>query len=517
MTLDSRTPRPDTAPTLVHHILDASVERTPDAVAVTDSAGQWTYRELSDAGRRVARWLRERGIAHGDRVLVQIPSIRAAAAVFDGVVRLGAIFVPVNPGTKEFHLRSVLSSADPSMIIGSGSAAAVLETLVPGPVLDLDEVWPQILEAPLLADDDASEIDPEDVAVLVYTSGSTAAPKGVVCPHRQMVFASQAIVGELGYRSDDVVFCRFPISWDYGLYKLLMTALVGAEIVLADGGSDLVLLERIRQTGATVVPIVPSFAAMLCALAARSGGEQGAANTVRMFTNTGAALADTVADDLRAAFPGAAVIRQFGQTECKRISVLLPEYEATKGTSVGRPLPGTAVLILDDDGKPCEEGVVGEIVVTGPHVMPGYWRAPELTARAFRTGTDGESRLHTGDYGYLDENGFLYYEGRRDDMFKRKGVRISVLEIEAAAMDIEGVTAAAAVPPAGGRDLGVVVTGTAQPHVILRELSKRLEPAKVPAACRVVAALPLTLHGKFERRELVSLLTGTHTLEGTSS
>ncbi|OZF56626.1 AMP-binding protein [Rhodococcus sp. 14-2470-1a] len=508
-------------PTLVHHIMDDAAARTPDATAVTDSAGQWTYRELADAGRRVARWLLRSGIGHGDRVLVQIPSVRATAAIFDGVVRIGAIFVPVNPGTKEFHLRSVLSSADPSLIIGSGASVQVLGELVPGPVLELDEVWPEMISTSPLPDE--VSVDPEDVAVLVYTSGSTAAPKGVVCPHRQMVFASQAIASELGYRSDDVVFCRFPISWDYGLYKLLLTALVGAEIVLADGESDLVLLERIRQTGATVVPIVPSFAAMVCRLAARADAVSASDNRVRMFTNTGAALADTTADELRTAFPGAAVIRQFGQTECKRISVLLPEDEASKGDSVGKPLPGTAVVILNDDGTPCSVGVVGEIVVTGPHVMPGYWRAPELTERTFRTGPAGEARLHTGDYGSLDADGFLYYEGRRDDMFKRKGVRMSVLEIEAAAMDVDGVTSAAAVPPADGRDLGLVVTGTAGSHVVLRELSKRLEPAKVPSACRVVDQLPLTLHGKYERRELVALLDGppktsaTHTLEGTPS
>lgn len=509
-------------PVLVHHILDAAAARTPDAVAVTDAVGQWTYNELADAGRRVARWLLRSGIGHGDRVLVQIPSVRASAAIFDGVVRIGAIFVPVNPGTKEFHLRSVLSSADPSMIVGAGPSALTLGDLVPGPVLELDEIWPEILATAPLPEEHPIDVSPDDIAVLVYTSGSTAAPKGVVCPHRQMVFASQAIAGELGYRSDDVVFCRFPISWDYGLYKLLLTALVGAEIVLADGDSDLVLLQRIRETGATIVPIVPSFAAMVCRLAARSGQEAShAPNTVRMFTNTGAALPDTTAEELRAAFPGAAVIRQFGQTECKRISVLLPEFQESKAESVGRPLPGTSVVILDDDGAECSVGVVGEIVVLGPHVMPGYWRAPEITERTFRTGPDGEGRLHTGDYGSIDADGFLYYEGRRDDMFKRKGVRMSVLEIEAAAMDVDGVTAAAAVPPADGRDLGVVVTGTAAPHAVLRELSKRLEPAKVPAACRIVEHLPLTLHGKYERRELVSLLAGntpeTHPLEGTPS
>jgi acyl-coenzyme A synthetase/AMP-(fatty) acid ligase len=197
------------------------------------------------------------------------------------------------------------------------------------------------------------------------------------------------------------------------------------------------------------------------------------------------------------------VIRQFGQTECKRISVLPASFEDTKPESVGRPLPGTRVFILDEDGRELPQGETGEIVVEGPHVMPGYWRQPELTARTFRADPiTGNRRLHTGDYGSVDPDGFLYYEGRRDDMFKRRGVRMSTVEIEAAAMDIPGVRAAAVLPPRGDRDLAVCVASELSSHAVLRELALRLEPAKVPGICRVIDDLPLTAHGKNARPEL---------------
>jgi acyl-CoA synthetase (AMP-forming)/AMP-acid ligase II len=325
-------------------------------------------------------------------------------------------------------------------------------------------------------------------------------------PHRQVTFASRAINAVLHYRPDDVVFCRFPMSWDYGLYKILLCCLGRSQIVLADAESDLTLLSRIRAVGATIVPIVPSLATMIVTLAEREPAPPGA-NTVRMFTNTGAALPQATIAKLRAAFPGARVVRQFGQTECKRISIIPPGEDDQRPDTVGRPLPGTAVLILDAGGSELPPGDIGEIVVTGPHVMPGYWREPELTARTFRPDArSGGLRLHTGDYGWLDSDGWLHFHGRVDDMFKRKGIRMSTLEIEAAAMDVDGVHAAVAIPPAGDRDLAICVESELSPHAVLREIARRLEPAKVPAVCHVIEKLPLTGHGKNATRELLDVL-----------
>ncbi|GDY49978.1 hypothetical protein SVIO_006010 [Streptomyces violaceusniger] len=182
-----------------------------------------------------------------------------------------------------------------------------------------------------------SDTRPDDLAVLVYTSGSTAVPKAVMCPHAQIVFATRAIQEVLGYRPDDVVFCRFPISWDYGLYKVLLACAGRSEIVLAGEESDLTLLRRMRETGTTIVPIVPSFASIIVTMAGR---DREPPPPVRLFTNTGAALPPATIEALRAAFPGARVVRQFGQTECKRISIMPPEEDRERPDSVGLPCRG---------------------------------------------------------------------------------------------------------------------------------------------------------------------------------
>lgn len=484
---------------LVHELLDEAVAKAPSRCAVRDAAADWSYADISTLSHGFAQWLRENGIGTGDRVLTQLPSTGEAVAMLYGASRIGAVLVPVNPAMKPFLLKSVIADCEPRLMIADGDPENAARELGMVEVHGLSRIWPHVM-ANREARVSGTEVREQDPAVLVYTSGSSATPKAVICPHAQMTFATEAIAQVLGYRDEDVVFCRFPLSWDYGLYKVLLCALARCTLVLADTESDLVLLKRMRETGTTVVPLVPSLAAMITTLAAR---DTEPAPPVRLLTNTGAALSASLTDALREAFPGAQVVRQYGQTECKRVSIMPPQTADERPGSVGLPLPGSRVLILSPDGAEVPPGGSGEIVVEGPHVMPGYWNAPELTAAAFRTApATGARRLHTGDYGRLDADGYLYFEGRRDDMFKRKGIRMSTLEIEAAALDIPGVRAAAALAPDGERDLALFVDADLAGHQVLRELAARLEPAKVPAVCRVLTDWPLTQNGKNAKQVL---------------
>lgn len=492
-------------PRLIHDLLDEAVAANPHAPAVRDARGGWSYRRLSELSRAFAAWLAARGVEPGDRIVVQLPSMREMVPIVYGASLRGAVFVPLNPGMKAYHLRSVLEDSTPRLVIGDNEAVRQAAEM---PVIGIADLWREVDElAGRGAYDVPAATGTEDVAVLMYTSGSTAAPKAVVGPHAQVTFAAAAINEVLGYRPGDVVFCRAPMSFDYGLYQVFLSALGHAELVLAGEGPDLGVLAQIQECGATVVPIVPSLGAMLTTLGRR---EPGCAPAVRMFTSTGAALPAATIEGLRECFPGARVVRMYGVTECKRVSIMEPELERERPDSIGRPLPGTRVEILGEDGTPLPPGEIGEIVVSGPHVMAGYWRAPELTARTYRRDpAAGTVRLHTGDYGLLDEDGYLYFEGRRDDMFKRRGTRMSTIEIEAAAMDIPGVRAAAVVPPGERHDLAILVEADLPPHAVLRELAERLEPAKVPAICRVLPFFPLTLNGKNERKELTHYLDDT--------
>ncbi|MFE9400573.1 class I adenylate-forming enzyme family protein [Streptomyces sp. NPDC006530] len=492
----------DTGTDTVHGLLAAAVAARPDAPAVRDASGVWTYAELDAWSRAYADWLTAQGVGHADRILVRVGNTREFTALMFGALRRGIAFVPVNPAMKRFHLNTVVPDCDPVLVIGQDAQdTAILRELTDRPVFELDDVrlgaealydaTPAAGEAP---------VAPDDLGLLIYTSGSTSAPKAVVSTHAPIVFAARAIQARLDYREDDVVLVAVPVSFDYGLYQILLSVIAGAQVVLTSPDRHVRLLSTLHEYGVTVVPLVPSLGEMLLTLSRR---DRRGAPPVRLFTNTGAALTGPVIAQLRAAFPAAQVSPMFGTTECKRITVLEPDGDIARPGSVGRALDGTEVLILDDDGRLLPPGTVGEICVRGPHIMTGYWQAPEQTALRFRPDSvTGETTLHTGDYGHLDTDGHLYFEGRRDDLFKRKGVRMGTLEIETAALDIEGVTAAAALAPAEGQDLTLYAVTELSADEVLAQLTERLEAAKVPAACHLLDALPLTPNGKTDKQRL---------------
>ncbi|MET9685732.1 class I adenylate-forming enzyme family protein [Streptomyces coeruleorubidus] len=505
----------------LHGILDTAAGRFPELPAVRDADGGWTYRELSWATRAVADWLKQRSVRAGDRVVTRLPASRAFTALVYGVSQVGATLVPLAPTTTAHQLTPILQETEACLLIASGDLGELPGFCRTADAAELAAAVESVRtygSRAAVRDRSPNPEAPRAPALIIYTSGTTSHPKGIVCPHDRVLFAARAIAQCLEYRRHDIVFCRLPLSFDYGLYQLFLSAFAGAELVLADEGSDVTVLRQLRRCGATVVPLVPSLASMLITLAARertqSGADGAVRNTVRLFTNTGATLPPHLAHTLRETFPGAEVCPMYGISECKRVSILLPDQACLHPESVGRPLPGTTVTILDPDGMAVPPRVVGEIVVDGPHVMDGYWRSPGPTARMFRT-TPGDSRLrlHTGDYGYLDEEGYLYFSGRRDEIFKRRGVRMSTLEIEAAAQLVPGVRDAVVLVPHDENELPLFVTGTARPAIVLAELMARLGLPRTPTRCIVLDTVPVTANGKADRQALRAFLDA-HAPEG---
>lgn len=486
----------------IHDLLLRARERRPDGTALRDDEGSWTYRELDAHSHGFGAWLRGRGVGPGDRVLIRAVSHRRTLAALYGCSLVGATAIPLSPTATRRELEHVVRDATPRLTLADLPSVPAAEP----PAADADALT-------------ASASRADHPALLIYTSGSTAAPKAVVCRAEQILFAVTAIAERLRYAPHDVVYCRLPLSFDYGLYQAFLAAHATAELVVAPGGVDGRVLTRIRERGATVVPLVPGLAAILVRLARGRPVESG----VRLLTNTGEALAPETIRELRACFPGAGIQLMYGTTECKRISIAAVDEDRTRPGSVGLPLTGTRVGILGEDGRAAGPGEVGEIVVSGPHVMDGYWNAPEMTAQVFRrpgagasrgdgaSGDDGSSTdttLHTGDYGYLDTDGHVYVVGRRDSVFKRLGVRTSTAEIEAAARAVPGVTEAAVLPPLDGADAALFVVASLSETEVLRQLRTLLDPQKVPGVCRAVTDLPRQSNGKLDRAALRSLLTG---------
>ncbi|HEX2078009.1 MAG TPA: AMP-binding protein [Longimicrobium sp.] len=488
---------------LVHDFLDEAAARLPEKVAVRSDDGSVSYRELAERSRRVAAWLHGRGVRRGDRMLLLLPNgIPAVVALF-AASRIGALFVIVNPAVKPFHLRHILADAEPALIVAGERPEGDVDLDAHAPVLRLGEQWEEAQafrgEAPAFPGISS------DPVCLIYTSGSTGKPKAVVSAHRNVVAATRGIQACLKMRESDVVGTFLPLSFDVGLYQLFLSFQVGATVALGhEGHVGPLLLKKIQEWQVTGLPGVPNLAHMLIRMSRRAGGKL---PPLRYVTNTGAHLPRAYIEEIRELYPQCQVFVMFGLTECKRVSILDPAEYERKRDSVGRPLPDTECVIIDADGNPVPPGVPGELVVRGPHVMLGYWRAPELTAKRYRPfGPGMEIALYTGDTCSLDEEGYLYFHGRSDDIYKQRGYRVSALEVEAAACDVPGVQQAALIPPSErhGATLFAVTDLTSQQ--VLAALQERLEEYKLPAQIITLETLPLMPNGKTDRTRLRATL-----------
>ncbi|MFJ9814554.1 class I adenylate-forming enzyme family protein [Streptomyces sp. NPDC101151] len=492
---------------LVSDLFTRSRAERGDHPAVIDSEGPLGYADLGVAVDRAAGWLRGQGVGAGERVVHAGGNDRSFLALFYATLRIGAVFVPVHPDLTDLQLGHIIEDCSAALAICSpGAGERARHTAEPV------RAWQEIQQTP--ADDFAADVPDDAVAMLIYTSGTTGRPKGVVCPHRQMLAAVDAVNARLGYRADDVVLCRLPLSFDYGLYQALFCALTGGTLVLAERAGDRGLLKVIEQYGVTVVPLVPSLAQILTLLQSTLRRP----TRVRLFTNTGARPGRAVMAELLEAFPGSVFASMYGMTECKRISVLDPAEYAAHPDSVGPPIPGDHVRIADDDGRGLEPRQVGEIVVHGATVMAGYWGIPLERQQRFVRRADGTLELRTGDQGYLDEDGRLYFVGRNDDMIKRRGIRLGLTEIEDAVERIPGVRAAVALrPEPDDGPLHLAVQGTLTAEEIRAQLALRLDRARRPDRITLIDTVPLTANGKPDRAAAARLVEAHDRAQDTAT
>ncbi|MFE5501188.1 class I adenylate-forming enzyme family protein [Amycolatopsis japonica] len=483
---------------VLHDLVDHRAAATPDAPAVVRGELSWTYRDLARRSRTLAAWLTAQGVDRGDRVLIAAPHDADTVALLYATSRIGAVYVVVSDQTRPYHLEHIVRDSEPKLVLASAEAQEAFAELASA-VRKIDEL------------PDGHDGEPASVTVagtdilsLIYTSGSTAKPKAVVSTHHQALFAIDAITEKLGYLPEDRVFCCLPLSFDYGLYQVFLAASAGACLVLGDDGdAGPALLRTLEARRISVLPLVPGLAATLLRLAGRAGRLPG---TLRLVTNTGAALSPATSAKLREYAPELLVIPMYGLTECKRVSIESPNADLVRPGSVGKPLPGTEVVILGEDGEELPAGEVGQLAVRGPNVMAGYWRAPELTAARFPRDEYGRATLLTGDRCRVDGEGHIYFDGRDDDIYKQNGFRVSAIEVEGAAADVEGVTEAAVLPPREGRPAVLAVTGSLDEAELRAGLNRRLEPHKVPDRLLVLARIPHGVNGKIDKRELEDAL-----------
>lgn len=509
---------------LVQEFLEVSAERTPDKVALICAGQRLTYRQVEEDANRVANGLLAAGVQRGDRVAVWLPnSVEAVLAIF-GILKAGATFVVVNMTTKPDKLAYVLDNCQAKALFAPGrQVEAVVNVMASVPSLtlavlceqDADEgaalhsnlqSFPALLAA-ASAERPAVPCIDVDLACLIYTSGSTGDPKGVMSTHANVAFAASSIITYLENVLDDIVINVLPLSFDYGLYQLLMTFKFGGTLVLERSFVyPAATLKRIEEERVTGLPGVPTLFAMLLQMDLSRFD----LSSLRYLTNTAAALPVEHIQRLRDTFPWAKLYSMYGLTECKRTLYLPPEELDRRPGSVGIAIPGTEVWIEDEAGRRVGPGEVGELVVRGSHVMQGYWQDPATTADRYRSGRYPAERLYyTGDLFKMDEEGFLYFVARKDDIIKTRGEKVAPKEVESVLYRLPGVVEAAVI---GVPDalLGEAVKAfvVCAPDVglserdVLRHCAQYLEDFAMPKQVEFCASLPKMESGKIYKRAL---------------
>jgi len=509
---------------LVCDFLSNAAKRFPAKEALICGGRRLTYGEIDAHANRIARALIDAGVQRGDRVGIILENSTELVTSIFGVLKANAAFVVINPATKADKLAYVLDNCSAAGLILPGSAVATLQTveqhveslrcaIVCGGAPSLSAGRTPRIDlrrdvASLPSDPPPRKAIDIDLAAVIYTSGSTGRPKGVAMTHINVVSAVNSITEYLENVEDDIILNALPASFDYGLYQILMSAKAQATLVLEKAFAyPYEIIRRVKEERITGFPGVPTLFAILLQL---KGLDPADLDSVRYVTNTAAALPPAHIQRLRGLFRKARLYSMYGVTECKRVSYLPPDQLDARPTSVGRGMPNEEVYVVDEQGNPVPPGVVGELVVRGANVMMGYWGMPDETSRVLRPGRyPWERVLYTGDLFTMDEDGYLYFVARKDDIIKSRGEKVSPKEVENVICELADVQEVAVVgmpdPILGEAVKAVVVLAdgaTLAESDIIRHCSGRLENFMVPKVVEFRASLPKTQTGKVCRREL---------------
>ncbi len=522
--------------TQLHHLVYRQMQVRGEAPALTMRDVTLTYAELAGELDRFASGIRGQGLARGDRVAIYLEKrLENVVAMFGTAAAAGA-FVPINPLLRPAQVGHILADCGVRFLVTTAERLALLRdeldqlggierVIVVGAEGDLaggvpDDVidW-EAITAPESAPAQLPTTIDIDMTAIFYTSGSTGLPKGVVLSHRNLVAGAHSVAEYLGNGPEDRILSVLPLSFDAGFSQLSTGFAAGAEVVMTEYllPRDVVrLCAKHQVTGLTGVP--PLWIQLV-----EQEWSPGATEHLRYFANTGGRMPRATLDKLRAIFPDAAPYLMYGLTEAFRSTFLDPAEVDQRPDSIGKAIPNAEVLVVREDGTLCEPGEHGELVHRGALVSMGYWNDPDATARRFKPAPridhgipTQELAVWSGDLVVADEEGFLFFVGRDDEMIKTSGYRVSPTELEEAvyetgmardvvALGIEdsrlGQAIALAVAPTGDVD-------AFESDALLAELRGSLPGYMVPRRVEVMADLPRSPNGKFDRTAIREGMVG---------
>lgn len=515
--------------TNLHHLLQQTASRCDAAPALTYRQQTVTYGELWRRVAAAADGLVSMGLERGDRLGVYLEKrIDTVTAIF-AASAAGTVFVPINHVLKPPQVGYILTDCDVRVLVTSAERLALLRDELKGcPALERVILVDPPAELPPNGDGygvhawsdwlDSSRVPPVspvidlDMAAILYTSGSTGKPKGVVLSHRNLIVGAESVSTYLGNTADDVILSALPLSFDAGFSQLTTAFAVGAHVILVNyllPAEVVRLCARHRVTGLTCVP------PLWLQLADLDWPPEATAH-LRYFANTGGRMPKATLDRLRHIFPQADPYLMYGLTEAFRSTYLDPAEVDRRPGSIGKAIPNAEIIVARADGSRCAPGEEGELVHRGALVALGYWNDPIRTAERFRPAPGSgagwrapELAVWSGDAVVADEDGFLYFVGRRDEMIKTSGYRVSPTEVEEVAYDSGLVRDAVALgldDPRLGQRIVLLVTAAEGVDLstdrLLSTMRQQLPLFMVPSDVIVRAEMPRSPNGKFDRNLL---------------
>jgi long-chain acyl-CoA synthetase len=503
---------------LVHQFLDANTQRDPEHELIVQQGARESYGAITQRANRVAQALVDHGLRRGDRVALAAQNSSAYVEAYFGILKAGAIAVPVNTSAEAALLAHVVRDCSATALISDARMERLVNAAAPqldglrlliSPAagslplessvarLDTEHLTRFSVEAPRL---DLSESEP---ASIIYTSGSTGRPRGATLTHRNLVSNIAATLDYLRLTPDDRVLAVLPFFYVYGKSVLNTHVAAGATVVIENRfqylNAALDTLEAERCTGFSGVP--STFALLLN----RSNFETRRFAHLRYVTQAGGGMSPALTRRLLELLPDKKVFVMYGATEAAaRLAYVPPEELPTAIGSIGRAITGVELVVLRPDGSEAAADEVGELIARGPNIMQGYWNAPEETALVL-----DQRGFHTGDLARKDAKGLIYLAGRIKDIIKSGGHRIGAKEIEEAVLEHAGVHEAAVI---GVPDelleesikVCVVPREAGMLHVaqLLAFLSERLPPYKLPHQVELLSELPKNESGKVMKAPL---------------
>jgi len=526
--------------TLVHELALFYPENRSHNIAVAAGSEQSGYQELARDTEKLAQGLANLNLKRSDRVAIYLPKTLPCVLAFLATSRAAGVFVPINPVLKPQQVAHILQDSEARILITSSSRLKALapilsnsqnlETIILTDGSDAQEQIPLKQQShfweslPSATSHELPRTIDSDMAAILYTSGSTGKPKGVVLSHRNIVVGAKSVAGYLGNSPDDRILSLLPLSFDAGLSQLTTAFYAGAKLILLDyllPGDVAKVCEREKVTGITGVP------PLWMQIADRAWPETAREN-LRYFANTGGKMPGPLLKKLRSLFSNAKPYLMYGLTEAFRSTYLEPSEVDKRPDSIGKAIPDAEILVINSEGRQCEPDEPGELVHRGPLVSLGYWKDKAKTAERFRAAPGQPSGLPmpeiavwSGDTVVADSDGFLYFVGRKDDMIKTSGYRVSPTEVEEMAFSSGLITEAAAlgVPhPKLGQGIVLVVSNSSSDTVcenLNSFLRQNLPGYMVPLHIEQMDQLPKNQNGKIDRNLLKESFI--HQFEGTET